>query len=148
MADAFINSVEAGTDLTVTDSFFDSTLNEGTSTLATGKPTADMQIQDTFATAGWSLNLIWFLNGGYPILEGNPPSTPCLLLRYRNDGKPNWSNYREVSLGKLGDTEIFKRISGLGSYRNRQYEIVCTAGVPLTITGLEENVNLGGTRGG
>lgn len=148
MADAFINNIKAGTDITVSDSFFDSTLNEGTSTLATGKPTADMQIQDIFAAAGWSLNLVWFLNGGYPVLEGSPPPTPRLLIRYRNDGKPNWSDYREVSLGKLGDTEIFKRITGLGSYRNRQYEIICTAGVPLTITGLEENVNLGGTSGG
>lgn len=85
---------------------------------------------------------------GTPAQEILIPATDRkLLIRWRNDGRNEWSNYREVSLGKLGDTEIFKRISGLGSYRNRQYEIVCTSGVPLTIAGLEENVNLGGTSG-
>ena len=117
---------------------------------------AEMQVQANFTD--WDFDTVWGVDpvyhNGWPYLQwqhtptANPDADPKLLIRYRNDGKPNWSDYREVSLGKSGDTEIFKRISGLGSYRNRQYEIVCTAGVPLTITGLEENVNLGGTSGG
>lgn len=117
---------------------------------------AEMQVQANFTD--WDFDTVWGIDplyhNGWPHFKWQhtpvvitDPVDPKLLIRYRNDGKPNWSNYREVSLGKLGDTEIFKRIPGLGCYRNRQYEIVCTAGVPLTITGLEENVNLGGTRG-
>lgn len=115
-----------------------------------------MRVQGNFV--GWNFDSVWGIdssfNDGWPYLQWQRPTEegatpdPKLLIRYRNDGKPNWSNYREVSLGKLGDTEIFKRISGLGSYRNRQYEIVCTSGVPLTIAGLEEDVKLGGTSGG
>ena len=156
--DAFVNIVKAGLNVTFTACFYDVERNISTSTQATAKTTVEMTTRDTFKNAAWDFTTvpIWYIYSSYPVLEGNvnppvdvtpDPVDPKLLIRYRNDGKPNWSNYREVSLGKLGDTEIFKRISGLGSYRNRQYEIVCTAGVPLTITGLEENVNLGGTRG-
>jgi len=63
-----------------------------------------------------------------------------LLIRWRSDGKSQWSNYREIDLGAWGETEIVKRIRGLGQYRTRQYEIVSYTGGPITMTGAEENV--------
>ena len=71
----------------------------------------------------------------------NTPNFPRkLLIRWRNDGKSAWSNYRELNLGETGDYEIVRRIQGLGQYRSRQYEIVSYTAVPITLTGAEENV--------
>lgn len=70
-----------------------------------------------------------------------------LLIRWRNDGKGKWSDYREVSLGEIGEYMITRRLKSLGCYRTRQYEIVCTSGGPVTITGIEEDVALGGSGG-
>lgn len=68
---------------------------------------------------------------------------PELLIRWRNDGKPEWSNYRKISLGNSGETEIVKKLRGLGRYRTRQYELVCTSKFPMTIAMVEEFVKLG-----
>lgn len=70
-----------------------------------------------------------------------------LLIRWRNDGRNEWSNYREVSLGAIGEYDIVRRLKSLGCYRTRQYEIVCTSGGPVTIAGIEEDVALGGSGG-
>ena len=56
--------------------------------------------------------------------RGSIPNTPNfprkLLIRWRNDGKSAWTNYRELSLGEIGDYEIVRYIRGLGQYKSRQ----------------------------
>ena len=87
-------------------------------------------------------------NGGIYRMTSDPlpplpqyPTDPAkLLIRWRNNGQGQWSNYREVDLGGWGETEIVKRIRGLGQYRTRQYEIVSYTGGAITIAGAEENV--------
>ena len=74
------------------------------------------------------------------IFELTPDDPAKLLIRWRNDGRQDWSNYREIDLGNPGQTEIVKHIRGLGQYRTRQYEIVSYTGVSITMTGVEENV--------
>mgnify|MGYP000558603468 CR=1 FL=1 len=69
---------------------------------------------------------------------------PKMLIRWRNDGKGKWSKFREVSLGKPGDTKLVRRILGLGRYRTRQYEIIFFDSVPVSLQGVEEMVHLGG----
>lgn len=78
-----------------------------------------------------------------PDVEDEPYVEPKLLIRWRDEGKPNWSNYREISLGNSGQTEIIKKLRGLGRYRTRQYELVCTSKFPMTIALIEEFVKLG-----
>ena len=74
-----------------------------------------------------------------PELPQYPDDPAKLLVRWRNDGKAGWSNYREIDLGAWGETEIVKRIRGLGQYRTRQYEIVSYTGGAITLAGVEEN---------
>lgn len=75
-----------------------------------------------------------------PEIMPEPVRSPKLLIRWRNDGKSEWSNSREIFLGDPGDYEIMKRIRGLGHYFTRQYEIVCISGKPITIAGIDEEV--------
>jgi hypothetical protein len=148
MPDVFIGLVSGSPDLTVTSCYFDNEKNLGTSSYAEGRETFDMQIQGTFI--GWPFGDVWSMGTGsylYPVLEPGTPAPPEppkkeILIRYRNDNGSKWSNYLAVSLGDTGDTNVFKRISGLGAYRTRQYEIVCTSGVPITIAGVEEDVKV------
>lgn len=69
-----------------------------------------------------------------------PILNPKIMIRWRDNGKAQWSNYREISLGPTGDTTIIKKIRKLGQYETRQYEIVCTSNVPITIAGVNEDV--------
>ena len=93
------------------------------------------------AMAANNLGRIMQLGSTARELIPNTPNFPRkLLIRWRNDGKSAWSNYRELNLGETGDYEIVRRIQGLGQYRSRQYEIVSYTAVPITLTGAEENV--------
>lgn len=78
-----------------------------------------------------------------PPVDEEPYVEPELLIRWRNDGKSKWSNYRKISLGNVGQTELIKKLRGLGKYRTRQYELVCTSKFPMTIALIEEFVKLG-----
>lgn len=118
-----------------------------------GRGTSWMKTPENFIPAGWDFDTVWVIpNPGtdYPLLQWDAPAPspgsfvepvkePKILIRWRNDGKSNWTNYREINLGDIGQTEIVKRICGLGQYRTRQYEIICTSGVPITISGFEES---------
>lgn len=97
-------------------------------------------------TNGVTHNLYTLL-GSVPIELMETVTGRKLLIRWRNDGRNEWSNYREVSLGEVGEYDITRRLKSLGCYRTRQYEIVCTSGGPVTIAGIEEDVNLGGAGG-
>jgi hypothetical protein len=97
-------------------------------------------------TNGSTTNL-YTLQGTPPHIEVVPSVNRKLLIRWRNDGRNKWSNYRDISLGEAGQYTISRKVSGLGCYRTRQYEIVCTSGGPVTITGIEEDAKLGGTSG-
>lgn len=63
-----------------------------------------------------------------------------LLIRWRNDGAPSWSNWREVGLRNNGNSEFLARLYALGSYRTRQYEIVYRGATPYILMGIEEIV--------
>lgn len=141
------------TKTTITSSFYDQDTS-GQSDTGKGEPhtTSWMKTQANFTNSGWDFDTVWTIaNPGtdYPLLRWDVPAPdpdafvepvkePKILIRWRNNGKSDWTNYREINLGDIGRTEIIKRIRGLGQYRTRQYEIVCTSGVPLTISGIEE----------
>lgn len=98
-------------------------------------------------TNGTTTANLYTLQGAAPQEILIPATDRKLLIRWRNDGRNEWSNYREVSLGAIGEYDIVRRLKSLGCYRTRQYEIVCTSGGPVTIAGIEEDVALGGSGG-
>lgn len=68
--------------------------------------------------------------------EGLPETNPTIELRWRDDGK-FWTNWRHISLGKIGEKKRFVEIHRLGQYRSRQYEIQFSDPVELNISDIE-----------
>jgi hypothetical protein len=56
-----------------------------------------------------------------------------MLLRIKNDGL-NFGSEIKVNLGQWGDTFYFARVSGLGAYKTRQYEIVHANRSPFVLS--------------
>lgn len=74
--------------------------------------------------------------------EGAGGTDPLVLVRYRDNGSIQWSNYLEGSLGQLGDTEFFVTFEPMGTYKTRQYEIVMSDTVPFVLVDAEEDVEV------
>lgn len=72
---------------------------------------------------------------GYEGREGK------LRLRY-NDNNRGWSSEIEVSLGKIGDEELQIRLYPRGVFRTRQYEIVVTDGVGVSLGSADEDIEI------
>lgn len=68
-----------------------------------------------------------------------------LLLSYSDDGGRNWSNWRERSIGELGEYQKRVRFNRLGRFRNRIYRVRITSPVRADILGAV--VNLATTTG-
>jgi hypothetical protein len=67
-------------------------------------------------------------------------SPTTLLLRYRDDGRPEWSNYITLPLGSESEQTHYSRLTRMGIYRSRQYEFVVTDNVDLALMGMIEDV--------
>jgi hypothetical protein len=67
--------------------------------------------------------------------------TPELMVRWRDDNR-RWSQERQLSLGDIGDTTIYRRLKTGGIYRTRQYEFSCSDAVPLTFLEAEEDIEV------
>ena len=67
---------------------------------------------------------------------------PVLNVRWRDDGKDAWSNYRELKLGYSGDSNFFKSTYCLGQYTSRQYEFSISDNVPLSLVDVWEDVEV------
>lgn len=61
-------------------------------------------------------------------------------IRWKDNGKNQWSNYHNIPLKDQGDTNFFAKMTRLGMYRSRQYEIVHTENAPFSLAGIEEDV--------
>lgn len=70
---------------------------------------------------------------------GTSGNEPVIQIRWKDDNK-GWGNWRQVSMGKLGESEFFARIYRLGQYRTRQYEIVHSDNSDFIFVGMEEDV--------
>jgi hypothetical protein len=67
------------------------------------------------------------------VAEGGA-TTVTLVVRYRNNGETTWSNDKTVTLSQVtGQTDYFGRLSRLGRYRTRQWEIYCTDNASVAI---------------
>ena len=63
-----------------------------------------------------------------------------LLLRWRDDGRPEWSNYTTLPLEAVSEQTHYTRLTRMGIYRSRQYEFVITDNVDLALMGMIEDV--------
>lgn len=75
-------------------------------------------------------------------LSSDHYKTAKLRIRWRDDGKPTWSAWKEIDLGAVGDTSFdIHVLKGRGGrYRSRQYEIEMGADAPLVLSGAWERI--------
>jgi hypothetical protein len=69
---------------------------------------------------------------------GTAGNVPVFEVRWRNDNGA-WSNYHQVSLGKIGDMNIIGRLLRLGQYRTRQWEFIHSDDTDFVLSDLEED---------
>lgn len=70
-------------------------------------------------------------------------SSITLMLRYRDNGQTTWSNQKTITMSAVaGETDYQATIYQLGEYYSRQWEIVLTDDAALSITQMQEEVEL------
>lgn len=68
-----------------------------------------------------------------------------VLLSYSDDGSHNWSNWRERSLGEVGQYAKRVRFNRLGSFRQRVYRIRISSPVRADLMGaVAKHIGSGG----
>ena len=74
---------------------------------------------------------------------------PVVVYRYRNENMV-WSNEKTISLGKVGDNNIIKRLFRQGVYRTRQREFVHSDASDFVLSDIEARILMvaGPTAGG
>lgn len=72
---------------------------------------------------------------------GTSDNEPMFKLRYRSDNK-GWSNWKQLSLGKMGKTGFYIKTKRLGTYKSRQYEITHSENTPFNLISIEENIEV------
>lgn len=65
---------------------------------------------------------------------------PILAVRWQDDGEERWSNERHLSLGQIGKRTGLVRLHRNGIYTMRQWEIVVSDQVPVSIVEAEEDI--------
>ncbi len=70
-------------------------------------------------------------------------TSPRMMLRWQNNGKQAWGNWKYLSLGSAGDHSHYIHKGGNGRYRSRQYEIAHTDATPFElINPIDEDVDI------
>lgn len=64
-------------------------------------------------------------------------SDPVFVLRWKNEDQV-WQPERTISLGKIGDVNIIKKIQRCGVYRTRDYEFEHTEDTDFVLSDMEE----------
>lgn len=68
-------------------------------------------------------------------LTNGQGNNPTLMMRYSNNGGQSWSDYRNSTLGSIGDYDARCQYNRLGAGRNRVWEISMTDPCPFVIIG-------------
>ena len=66
---------------------------------------------------------------------------PQMMVRYRNHGGA-WGPERWINLGPAGDHENVVRLTQLGQYRSRQWEVAFTENAPFVLADAEEEMEV------
>jgi len=73
-------------------------------------------------------------------LKTYSPSPAVVSVRWRDDGRPEWSNFVELPVGSDQSETQFAFIERMGIYRSRQYEILMTDNADMALCGIMEDV--------
>ena len=73
-------------------------------------------------------------------LKSYSPTPAKVLMRWRDDGRPEWSTYMELQVGSESEQTQFAKLNRMGMYRSRQYEFLMTDNADLALCGLSEEV--------
>jgi len=66
---------------------------------------------------------------------------PDIFINFRDNNNIEWSNDRNIGLGKIGQRDVNKKIRQLGRYQRRKWRFVMTDDVPFALLGAEETVS-------
>jgi hypothetical protein len=73
-------------------------------------------------------------------LQGYASTDSRILLRWRTDGFPEWSNAVQIEVQAGKQNDHFCKLNRMGVYRSRQYEFILTDAVDLALVGIELDV--------
>jgi hypothetical protein len=68
------------------------------------------------------------------------PTSATVLLRHRDDGRPEWGPFMALSIGSESEQTHYIPLTRMGIYRSRQYEIIMTDNADLAFCGMQEDV--------
>jgi hypothetical protein len=74
--------------------------------------------------------------------RGSSTSTPDAVLRWRDNGEGPWTGERHIDLGRQGESEITAKLSRMGVFRTRQFELAVTDSVPVSIVSAEMDLEV------
>lgn len=63
---------------------------------------------------------------------------PVVMFRWRDNNRQTWSNWHEMSLGNIGESDIVLRAKNLGIYQTRQWQFRQTDSVPFVFGSVME----------
>lgn len=109
--------------------------------------------RNTYQDAGTSMRTMirtgWLYHGTakrkranalYLKVKAYSPTAGSLLLRWRDDGRPEWSPYIELPVGKESQEQYYNVLNRCGIYRSRQYEFLMTDNTDLALMGIAEDL--------
>jgi hypothetical protein len=73
-------------------------------------------------------------------LKGYNPSAATILVRWRDDGRPEWSSAAELPIQSGSQNSHYAILKRMGVYRSRQYEFIMTDAADMALMGMEEEV--------
>jgi hypothetical protein len=76
----------------------------------------------------------------YIKIKSYSPTPANVLIRWRDDGRPEWSTFVELPVGSESEQTQFQELTRMGTYRSRQYEFVMTDNADLALCGISEDV--------
>lgn len=65
--------------------------------------------------------------------------TPDLMVKYRDNGRTEWTSEKSVTLHQVSNTEFRGKLTRLGGYYNRQWEFALSDAYPLCMVSIEED---------
>ena len=68
--------------------------------------------------------------------------TATLLMRWRDDGRQEWSPFMSVELSPTGNYNFIAKLNRFGMFRSRQYEFRPAPGVDVALVGATEDVKV------
>ena len=63
-----------------------------------------------------------------------------MTLRFQDDRSGRWSKQKQISLGKIGESDFMRELQPMGTYRTRQYEFVFEGAFHVALYGLQEHL--------